>query len=122
MSPARLLGASVLLALTATPALAQDATAGAALFRQRCGACHVVAAGARPTIAPNLFGVGGRRAGSTTFNYSTALKGSNLSWDRATLDRFLSGPMKLVPGTRMVVSIPDARQRADVVAYLMSLK
>jgi cytochrome c len=104
-------------AATALPA-AGPAPDGAALFRQRCAVCHVIAPGARPTIGPNLNGVVGRKAASTTFNYSDALKRSNLTWTRANLDRFLTAPGQMVPGTRMVINISDAQQRAAVLNYL----
>ncbi|MFT3966142.1 MAG: c-type cytochrome [Sphingobium sp.] len=123
MSLARMAGAAFLsIALFTSPALAQDAAAGGTQFKARCGACHSVAAGQKALLAPNLSGVAGRKAGSTAFNYSPALKASGLSWDKATLDRFLAGPMKAVPGTRMVISVADAKQRADIVAYLSTLK
>ena len=109
-------------ALLTSPALAQDAAGGGSLFKARCGACHGVVAGQKAFIAPNLAGVAGRKAGSTEFNYSPALKASGLKWDKPTLDKFLTGPMKLVPGTRMVISVADAKQRADLVAYLSTLK
>ena len=106
-------------AMTATvlPA-AGPAPDGAALFRQRCGSCHVVAPGARPTIGPNLGGVVGRKAASTAFAYSAALKASNLTWTRPNLDRFLTAPGQRVPGTRGVIGISDSQQRAAVLHYL----
>lgn len=115
---------AVLLSITlsATPALAQDAAAGGAQFKARCGACHSIVPGQKAMLAPNLSGLAGRKAGSTAFTYSPALKASGLSWDKATLDKFLAAPMKAVPGTRMVISVPDAKQRADIVAYLSTLK
>lgn len=91
---------------------------GAALFRQRCASCHTVAPGQRPVLGPSLAGVVGRKAGSTAFNYSAALKASNLTWTRANLDRFIAAPMRTVPGTRMVISITDAQQRAAILDYL----
>jgi cytochrome c len=102
----------------AAPAAAQDAAAGKILFQQRCQMCHTVAAGQPHGIGPSLAGVGGRKAASTAFTYSDALRKSGLTWDAATLDRFLAGPSKLVPGTRMVVAISDPKQRADAVAFL----
>jgi cytochrome c len=123
MSLARMVGATLLsTALIASPALAQDAAAGGSQFKARCGACHSITPGQKAMLAPNLSGVAGRKAGSTEFNYSPALKASNLKWDKPSLDKFLAGPMKLVPGTRMVISVPDAKQRADIVAYLSTLK
>ena len=65
-------------------------------------------------------GVVGRKAASIPgFAYSTAMKSSGLTWDEATLDRFLQGPTKLVPGTRMgFAGVPEERDRADLIAYL----
>jgi cytochrome c len=107
--------------LSAPMAHAQNAGAGAATFKQQCQMCHVNTAGAKGFAAPNLWGVVGRKAGSTQFAYSTALKNSGQTWDPKTLDTFLTAPGKLVPGTRMVVAIPDAKKRADVIAYLKTL-
>ncbi|MGE3689867.1 MAG: cytochrome c family protein [Novosphingobium sp.] len=91
---------------------------GATLFRQRCASCHNMSPGARAVLAPSLIGVVGRKAGSTQFNYSPALKASNLTWTRANLDQFLAAPGRKVPGTRMVISLTDAQQRAAVLNYL----
>jgi cytochrome c len=113
---------SVPLLAIAAPAFGQSASSGATLFKQRCQMCHTVAPGGAHCIGPNLSGVAGRKAASTQFNYSPALTKSGLTWDKATLDKFLTMPSKLVPGTRMVVSIPDAKQRADVVAFLGTQK
>ncbi|QUD90650.1 cytochrome c family protein [Phenylobacterium montanum] len=84
--------------------------------------CHVNTAGATPTAAPNLFGVVGRKAASTSFNYSDALKASGLTWTPANIDSFITAPNKKVPGTRMVISVPAAPDRADLIAYLQTLK
>ncbi len=108
--------------LLATPALGQNATQGGAIFAQRCQMCHGNTGSAASGIGPNLYGVVNRKAGATAFAYSPALKGSNLIWDRATLDRFLSGPGKLVPGTKMPVSISDPAERASIVTYLSTLR
>lgn len=113
---------ALVLTQLAVPAVAQDAKAGATIFRQRCSLCHVVAPGVRTGMGPNLAGLSGRPAASTDFGYSAALKASKLKWDKATLEKFLTAPGKLVPGTRMVYAIPDPVQRAQVVAYLLTLK
>lgn len=110
---------AALLCTAAAPALAQDAAAGGADFKQRCQTCH---SGQPNAIAPNLAGVAGRKAASTSFNYSAALKASGLTWSPATLDKFLASPARTVPGTRMLVSTPDAKQRANLIAYLETLK
>lgn len=118
----RLTALSLLLAATTTPALAQDAAAGAVVFKQRCQTCHTVTPGQRHGVGPNLAGLAGRPAASTDFNYSSALKGSGLVWNAATLDRFIAAPSKAVPGTRMLIPVTDAKQRGDLVAYLGGLK
>lgn len=110
-----------LLAVTA-PAHAENSTAGAALFKARCQTCHSVDPAKRSPLGPNLAGLAGRKAASTDFNYSPALKKSGLTWDKATLDKFLTAPFKVVPGTRMVMAVPSDTQRADLVAYLATLK
>jgi len=112
--------AAAALALPAV-AHADDAAAGKAVFTQ-CTACHAYKAGAVGVAAPNLWGVVGRKAGSTAFAYSAALKASKLTWDKATLNTFLKAPGKLVPGTRMVVQVSNDTQRANLVAYLATLK
>lgn len=101
---------------------ASFAADGQVVFQQMCAACHVTGAGAKPTVAPNLRGVVGRKAGSTVYAYSAALKGSGLVWTEANLERFLSGPMAMVPGTRMPIQISDPVRRKAVISYLATLK
>lgn len=70
-----------------------------------------------------MIGVVGRRAASAPgFNYTKALTDSGLTWDRASLDRFLASPTTAVPGTNMVIPLPNATDRADVIAYVETLK
>jgi cytochrome c len=109
--------AALLVALA--PVQAQSAS-GAQLFAQRCKVCHSVTPGAKG-VGPNLNGVAGRKAASAPgFAYSPALKASGLSWTPANLDAYLAAPMRKVPGTRMVISVPDAAQRKALVGYLAS--
>ena len=107
-------------AIAALPALAAGPAAnGAALFAQRCQMCHAATVGQRSPLGPNLAGVTGRKAGSAEgFAYSPALKGANVTWNRANLDRFLTAPARMVPGTRMAIAIPDPAQRAAILDYL----
>ena len=107
--------------LTAAPALANTPPPAPAAFAQ-CVACHTVQPG-RNGFGPSLAGVAGRRAASLPgYAYSEALKKSGVTWNAATLDRWLKGPSKLVPGTRMPFGgIPDAAKRKQVVDYLLKL-
>lgn len=97
-------------------AAAPDASHGAEVYT-RCLACHSLAS---DRVGPHHCGLIGRRAGSVPgFAYSDAMKKSKLTWDEKTLDRFLQNPMKMVPGTSMTYAgVPDAKDRADVIAYL----
>jgi len=78
---------------------------------------------AESTQGPGLGGVVGRRAASNPSfgSYSRALRASGLTWDRATLDRFLTAPGALVPGTSMAVAVGDAADRRALVLYLATL-
>ncbi len=106
-------------------AVAADAKLGKTLFEQRCGICHAVnnAPGA-PVAGPNMVGIVGRKAASVPgfAMYSPALKASGLTWSTETLDQFLKMPMQKVPGTTMPMMIADNKERADVIAYMDTLK
>ena len=72
---------------------------------------------------PSLAGIVGRKSGTTVgYKYSAAMTAANLTWDDATLDKFLTGPRQLVPGTRMSVSVPASADRQNLIAYLNTLK
>ncbi|MBS0661896.1 MAG: PQQ-dependent sugar dehydrogenase [Verrucomicrobia bacterium] len=98
---------------------------GKLLFIQNCALCHAtgVATDNQPMSGqgPNLAGVVGRKAASGAFGYTEALAASKLTWDPATLDRFLASPTALVPGTTMGAAVPQAADRADLIAYLSTL-
>ena len=101
-----------------------DIENGKATFNTMCGICHSVQETGGPNQGPNLLGVIGRKAGSVSefAMYSPALKASGITWSKKTLDKFLINPMAKVPGTAMPMLIPDDKTRADVVAYLATLK
>ena len=106
----------------ATPiAHAQDAAAGGMAFQQ-CAECH--SPGASDGAGPGLKGVVGRRAGTKDgFIYSPAMKKATVVWDAATLDAYLADPRAVVPGTTMAYAgNDDAKERADLVAFLKTLK
>lgn len=113
--------AVVAVALTSTGS-AQNAAPRPALFAT-CAACHATDPG-KTSYGPNLRGVVGRKAASLPgYAYSPALKASGLTWDRPTLDAWLTSPQKKVPGTKMpFAGIPDPARRKQVIDYLMTLK
>ena len=100
----------------AVPAIAADAQHGKALYETRCTSCHSIE---HPGAGPAHKGLFGRKAGGVPgFPYSSALNDSKVVWSEETLDKWLSGPEAFIPGQRMFVSVPDAVERADIIAYL----
>jgi cytochrome c len=96
-----------------------NADEGKKYFEMQCIACHSAetddGGGAQ---GPSLIGVLGRAVGSDKeFSYTKELRDSKLVWDVATLDRFLAAPDKVVPGTMMVIAVPEQSDRDNLVAY-----
>lgn len=104
-------------------AWAGDASAGKTVFTNVCSICHSVQPG-QNKIGPSLFGLVGRKTGSVPgYSYSPANEAANLTWDEATLDKYLQGPRAMIPGTKMTYGgLKDATKRADLIAYLATLK
>ena len=105
------------------PARAADPVAGKAVFQSVCSNCHSPQPGANKT-GPSLFGIVGRKTGSVEgYTYSPANKAANLTWDEATLDKYLQSPRAMVPGTKMTYAgLKDDTRRTDLIAYLATLK
>lgn len=104
------------LALALAFAAPGDAARGEQIYA-RCLACHALA---YDRVGPRHCGLIGRHAGSVPgFAYSDAMKASGIVWNAKTLDRFLADPLRRVPGTTMTYAgVPEARDRADLIAYL----
>ncbi|WP_458758551.1 copper-containing nitrite reductase [Afipia sp. TerB] len=103
----------------ATPAaLTGDAAAGRQVFR-KCQACHSLDAG-KNGLGPSLAGIVGEKAAAVPgYNFSPAMKASNLTWDEATLDAYLTDPQKVVPGNKMPFpGLKTERERSAVIAFL----
>lgn len=97
---------------------AGDSVKGAAVFDERCSACHSLTDNLQ---GPHLGGVVGRKAGSVPgVDYTDAMKAAGIVWTADKLDVFLTGPSKLVPGTAMPMTVPDPVERRDLIAYLAS--
>ena len=90
-------------------------------FKQ-CAICHSAEQG-KNGIGPSLAGGYGTKAGEVPgFDCSDAMKNSGLTWNEATLDKFLASPRDVVPGTKMSFGgLKDADKRKAVIAYLKSL-
>lgn len=97
-----------------------DVVRGAALYQSQCTACHAVDS---HQTGPAHRGVLGRRLGSAPgYTYSPELARSRLRWTPQTLNVWLEDPEALVAGQRMGFQVDDAQQRADLIAYLATLK
>ncbi|EIZ80535.1 cytochrome c, class I [Novosphingobium sp. Rr 2-17] len=106
------------LAWAAPPSTAEIA-AGKKVYL-RCMACHTVEPGGQNKVGPNLSGVVGRKSGQVKgFKYSAAMAKANVTWDEATLDKWLTRSASVVPGTSMVFAgLPKPEDRKAVIAYL----
>lgn len=97
-----------------------DGQRGQALYQARCTACHAVDSN---KIGPAHRGVVGRRIGSLPgYKYSEALARSRLRWTPQTLNAWLEDPEELVAGQRMGFQVENPQERADLIAYLVTLK
>jgi cytochrome c len=122
------LAAAALLAVSA-PALAEgDATKGKAAFA-KCAICHQVGPGAATLVGPELNGIVGRKAASVAdyTMYSAGMKklgGEGLTWTEENLDKWIADPKAMIPDSPMALAfqgIPDAGERADIIAYLKTV-
>jgi cytochrome c2 len=95
-----------------------DVEKGKVAFEE-CAACHSLD-GSGKDDGPTLKGVIGRKAGSLEdFRYSAAMKRSDVTWDAATLDKYIIDPQAFIPGNRMAFAgMTDQSQRDDLIAYL----
>jgi len=108
--------------LSTSIATAADAARGEQRFKILCGTCHAVDP-AQKKMAAHLKGVVGRKAASVEgANYSPALKASGWTWDETKLDQYLADPKKAMPGTFKMTGFSNAQDRADIIAYLATLK
>lgn len=103
---------------------ASTAAAGQDVFAEHCAECHSVKDG-KHKKGPSLFATLGRPAASLPgfANYSAALKASGKTWTAQTLDAYIINPKAAVPGGSMKYDgLDDPRARADLIAYLATLK
>lgn len=97
---------------------AGDLKKGKRIFN-KCKACHSLKKG-KKKVGPSLCGVVGAKAGHMAgYNYSSAMKNSGLTWDEATLNKYLEKPRAMVKKTKMTFpGLKKASDRADVIAYI----
>jgi cytochrome c2 len=111
---------------TPTPSASRSASAPLAVTEPasfaQCKACHSVEPG-KNGIGPSLAGIFGDRAATVPgFEFSDAMKSSGLTWNQATLDRYLTDPKGVVPGTKMAFGgVKDAAKRQEIINYLKAI-
>lgn len=111
-----MLATLTILLLAQTPRPPLD---GKEVFEKRCTGCHALDT---QRVGPKLRGVYGRKAGAVEgFPYSNELKASHLTWNADTLDKWLSDPETLIPGTDMAFRMERAEERAAVIEFLKKL-
>lgn len=100
---------------------AADPAAGEKVFK-KCAACHKVD-GSNGT-GPHLNGVVGRARGSVEgFAYSEGMASVHDAWTPELIEVFLMNPKADVKGTKMgFAGLPKIEDRANVIAYLATLK
>lgn len=113
--------AAMLLPLTVQAA--GDVKLGADVFAEQCAECHSLKDG-KNKKGPSLFGSAGRKSAFVSdFAYSDAMKASGINWTPEQLDAYIALPKKAVPGGKMKYDgLPDAKARADLIAYLATVK
>ena len=121
------LTAVALMALSG-PALAEgDATKGKSAFA-KCGICHQVGPGAKTLVGPELNGTIGRKAASVAdYPYSPGMKKlgeEGFTWTEEHMDKWIADPKAMIADSPMALAfpgIPDAAERADIIAYLKTV-
>jgi len=121
------LAAVALMALSG-PALAEgDATKGKAAYA-KCGICHQVGPGAKTLVGPELNGTVGRKAASVAdYPYSPGMKKlgeEGFTWTEEHIDKWIADPKAMIADSPMALAfpgIPDAGERADIIAYLKTV-
>jgi nitrite reductase (NO-forming) len=106
---------------TSAAAPAGNLQAGRQVYR-KCQACHSLEPG-KNSLGPSLAGIVGKKAAADpSYNYSSAMRGANLTWDLKTLDAYLLDPQKVLPGNKMPFpGLKTDNERQDVLAYLASI-
>jgi cytochrome c len=96
-----------------------DVDRGAKIFK-KCASCHSAEKGGGNKVGPNLFGIVGKaRASTSGFSYSDAMKAKGGSWDKESINQFITKPKDFISGTKMAFpGLKKPQDRADVILFL----
>lgn len=100
-----------------------DADNGALIYEDACGQCHQLTPGLNKK-GPQLMNIYGAKAAQLNdYDYSEGLMTSGWVWDAETLDPYIKDAEQAMPESKMLADpMPDASERADVIAYLSTLR
>ena len=107
------------------PLLASADAARGQQLSKTCTQCHTFEKGGANKIGPNLFGIMAENIAVVAgYQFSPALLAHKAEkWDPDKLNVWLLRPQEFAKGTKMSYpGMPKVQDRADVVAYLLSLK
>ena len=98
-----------------------DLAHGEKVFK-KCTACHMIAAGGKNMIGPNLWSVIGRQAGIVSdYKYSKAMVAYGKEWTFEEMNSYLIKPQAYVKGTKMAFAgLRKEKDRASVILYMNS--
>ncbi len=100
-----------------------DFERGKILYR-RCRACHTLGQDEKHKVGPNLYNIFGSVAGSREeFNYSKAMRASEIIWTDDTMNAYLQRPRDYIPGNRMsFIGLKHEKDRKAIIAYMKEAK
>jgi len=89
---------------------------------KRCSACHMIAAGGKNMIGPNLWSILGKKTGvASGYKYSKALAAYGKEWSFEEMNGFLIKPSAHIKGTKMAFAgLKKEKDRASVILYMNS--
>ena len=98
-----------------------DLAHGEKVFK-KCTACHMIAAGGKNMIGPNLWSVIGRQAGVVSdYKYSKAMIAYGKEWTFEEMNSYLIKPQAYVKGTKMAFAgLRKEKDRASVILFMNS--
>ncbi len=105
-------------------ARAGSVSGGKMIAAKHCVVCHSFEKGGKVVFGPNLFDIYGKPAAAIKgYKYSKALRNSDLIWTDKNLLGFISNPEQFLKGTTArFPGLKSAKQKADILAYMKSLK